>query len=107
MTNSLAQIDEEPYSTGRESSLRKRFDQLDVHSNNLSSHHNSLSKNDTPSVYKHTGLTPMLERVDLQLDSDSDQLNEHVDTMQSNLNDVSRRLNVMFDAVDDNDQADV
>ena len=49
----------------------------------------------------------MLERVDLQLDSDSDQLNEHVDTMQSNLNDVSRRLNVMFDTVDDNDQADV
>ena len=65
LLNSLASIEEEASSVGRESSLRKRFDQLDVQSSNSLVEGNSLSKKDTPAGDNHTGLTPMLERVDL------------------------------------------
>ena len=58
--NSLASIDEEASSVGGASSLRKRFEGLDVQSNNSGSRLNSPSKNATPTVERHTGLTPLL-----------------------------------------------
>ena len=60
LLNSLASIEEEASSVGGASSLRKRFEGLDVQSNNSGSRLNSPSKNATPTVERHTGLTPLL-----------------------------------------------
>jgi hypothetical protein len=66
-SNSLSAIAEQPDSEARASSMVKRFDTLGMLSSNPSTAAKKVRVADEEHTLKHTGLTPMIEGMNLSL----------------------------------------